>query len=137
MPWRVVVAVAALTLLSTACGSDSGSSNGAGDRPSTDARLEIVSPAPSSVTGPNTLLKFNLIGATVLPPEQTTGPLKGDEGHIHVRLDGTLITMVYGLEQPLNNLSAGPHTVQAEFVAVDHQPFANPPVAAVVWQVKT
>jgi hypothetical protein len=130
----LVVVVAAVALLTAACSSGS---SGAKGRPSTNARLEIVSPTPSEVTGPNITLKFNLIGATVVPPEQVSGPLRGDQGHIHVKLDGALVSMAYGTEQPLTNLTPGQHTVQAEFVAVDHQPFTNPPVSAVVFQVKS
>src|SRR5205807_765128 len=105
-----VTAVAMIVTLTTmtavaACGSGSKTSK----RPATSARLEIVSPTASEVTGPNVTLKFNLIGATVLPPAQVTGPLRGDQGHIHVRLDGTGVQMSYGTELPLTNLSAGPH----------------------------
>ena len=133
---RSIAAVGLLALLLAACGSGGGSSGSSKERPSTDARLEIVSPAPSAVTGPNVELKINLTGASVLPAEQVTGPLRGDQGHIHVKVDGNLVQMAYGTDLPLTNLTPGPHTVQAEFVAVDHQPFKNPPVTAVVFQVK-
>src|SRR5262245_66684394 len=112
----LVPLIAAVALLAAAC-SSGGSSGSAKGRPSTNARLEIVSPTPSQVTGPDITLKFNLIGATVVPPQQVTGPLRGDQGHIHVKLDGTLVSMAYGTEQPLTNLAPGQHTVQAEFVA--------------------
>jgi hypothetical protein len=131
----LVPLIAATALLVAACSS--GSSSGAKGRPSTDARLEIVSPTPSQVTGPDITLKFNLTGATVVPPQQVSGPLRGDQGHIHVKLDGALVSMAYGTEQPLTGLTPGTHTVQAEFVAVDHQPFSDPPVSAVVFQVKS
>ena len=49
-------------------------------------------------------------------------------------VDGKLVTMTYGLSQQLH-LTPGTHTVQAEFVASDHRPFANRVVAAVVFQV--
>jgi hypothetical protein len=131
----LVLMVIPVVVLITACGSSKGSGTTKG-RPSTSARLEIVSPTPSEVTGTTVTLKFNLIGATILPPTQTTGPLRGDQGHIHVRLDGTLVNMAYSDQLPLTNLTVGTHTVQAEFVAVDHQPFSNTVTAAVVFQVK-
>ena len=52
-----------------------------------------------------------------------TGPLRGDQGHIHVRVDGKNVQMSYGTDLALTKLAPGPHTVQAEYVAVDHQPF--------------
>jgi hypothetical protein len=44
--------------------------------------------------------------------------------------------MAYGETQPLHGLRAGAHSLQAEFVATDHQPFANRVVAAVLFNVK-
>src|SRR5439155_7888928 len=112
-------------VLAAACGSSGNSSSAGKGRPSTNARLEILSPAPSAVTGPTVDIKFNLIGATVVPAAQVTGPLRGDQGHIHVKLDGTLVPMAYGTEVSLPNVAPGTHTITAEFVAVDHQPFKN------------
>ncbi|HEX9530021.1 MAG TPA: hypothetical protein VF954_02710, partial [Acidimicrobiales bacterium] len=51
-------------------------------RPSTSAQLVIVSPTPNEVTGPNVTLQVSLTGAQVVPA--STGPLRGDQGHIHV-----------------------------------------------------
>jgi hypothetical protein len=107
----------------------------AAKRPATTARLEITQPTPNQTTGPTTTLTLNLIGAKVVPPTVTGGPLRGDEGHIHVTLDGKLVSMTYGTTQDLDNLAPGPHSLQAEFVATDHAPFANRVVAAVAFQV--
>ena len=62
--------------------------------------------------------------------------VRPDRGHVHVSVDGTLIAMPVGLSAPLPELSAGEHTVQAEFVAADHVPFANRVVAAVTFEVR-
>ncbi len=79
-------------------------------------------------------LKLALTGATVVSPSQVTG-IDPTYGHIHVSVDGKLVSMTYGLSQQLH-LTPGTHTVQAEFVASDHRPFANRVVAAVVFQAR-
>ncbi|HEX3392898.1 MAG TPA: DUF6130 family protein [Acidimicrobiales bacterium] len=113
-----------------ACGS---SSKPAAARPTTTARLQIVSPAANEVTGSNIDLKLDLIGARIV--QQTSGPLSPTEGHIHVSVDGKLVSMAYGTEQPVTGLTPGSHLVQAEFVATDHAPFKNRVVAAVMFTV--
>ena len=105
------------------------------NRPETAARLAIVDPAPSSVTGPDVTLRLRLDGGTIVPQSQATG-LVPDGGHIHTYVDNQLISMVDGLEQDLTGLSPGPHTVRAEFVAADHGPFKNRVVAAVLFEVR-
>lgn len=121
----------AAMLMLGACGG--GGSSSAPARPTTPARLQIVAPTPNEVTGPNITVKLDLMGAKVVP--QTTGPLHPDEGHIHVSLDGKLVSMAYGTEQDLPNLAPGKHSLQAEFVATDHVPFANRVVAGVLFDV--
>jgi hypothetical protein len=122
-----LVVVGMLALL-PACGG-----SGSASRPRTNAQLQIINPAANATTGPNVDLRFSLEGATVAPP--TTLKLVPNQGHIHVSIDGKLISMSYGLTQPVNNVTPGTHTLQAEFVANDHQPFANRVLAAVVFSV--
>src|SRR5215210_2809281 len=110
-----------------------GSSQPAAARPSTTARLQIVQPTPNQQTGPDVNLKLDLIGAQVV--DRTSGALSPDEGHIHVTVDGKLVSMAFGTEQPLTGLAPGRHSVQAEFVAVDHAPFKNRVVAATLFTV--
>jgi hypothetical protein len=43
--------------------------------------------------------------------------------------------MAYGLAPLVNGLTPGPHTLQSEFVANDHQPFGNRVIAAVLFKV--
>jgi hypothetical protein len=123
--------VLATVLTVSGCGGRSSTSTTA--RPTTDARLQILEPAPNQVTGPDVVLRLQLIGARVVAPSQ--GKLRPDEGHIHVSLDNRLVSMTYGTTQDLHALGPGPHALQAEFVAVDHAPFRNRVVAAVLFRV--
>jgi hypothetical protein len=118
-------------LFVAACG---GSSSAAKSRPSTSAHLEIVTPAANETTPPNINLQFALQGAQVSAP--TKLQITPNEGHIHVSIDGKLISMSYGLTQPVNSLAPGSHTLQAEFVANDHLPFATRVIAAVLFKVQ-
>ena len=79
-------------------------------------------------------MKVTIIGGTVV--QRVNGPLTATEGHVHVSLDGSLVAMAYQTTQDLHGLKPGPHSVAAEFVAVNHQPFANPTKAAVLFTVK-
>jgi hypothetical protein len=145
-PWRkvstmsarvtrlVLPVLLALTVTLTGCGSGKSSGNGSsgsGKRPTTPVRVQITQPTPNQVTGPDVALVVNLIGGTVV--DRTNGPLTPTEGHIHVSLDGQLVSMAYQTTQDLKGLKPGSHTVTAEFVAVDHQPFENRPTAAVIF----
>lgn len=118
----------AVALLSASCGGGSQP-----HRPTTQARIQIVAPAPNQ-TSPGTVhLALNLIGAQVVQPNK--GTLRPTEGHIHVSLDGQLVSMTYGTTQDLPNVPPGQHSIQADFVATDHQPFANRVVASVLFTV--
>ena len=130
----VAAALAVATL--GACGSDKNSSAPrAGERPATTARIQIVSPTPNEVTGPDVTVQVRLIGAREVP--QTSGPIKPDEGHIHVSVDGVVVAMAYGDSYTVKGLTPGQeHSVQVDFVAVDHIPFRNRVTAAVVFRVQ-
>ena len=117
------VLVAALSVGAVAACSSS-SPSASTKRPTTNARLEIVSPPPNAIVGSTTKLVFKLIGGRVVPA--TSKALRGDEGHIHVSVDGKIVSMAYGTSQTVTGLAAGDHTLSAEFVAADHIPFANP-----------
>lgn len=128
---RLVLSVLAMSLLGAACSSGGGSAQ---SRPATTARLQILSPEPNAVTGPDLTIQLDLTGARIV--QAVTGPLRGDEGHIHVSVDAKLISMAYGTTQDLHGMTPGPHTMTAEFVATDHAPFKNRVVAAVLFQVQ-
>ena len=92
-------------------------------RPSTTARLTFVSPTPGEVlpggTGP-IHVSLRLDGGTVVPFSSLR--LEPNEGHIHLSLDGSLVSMTTGLD-PEIPVQPGAHELVAEFVAVDHGPF--------------
>lgn len=127
----VLLAVVAVLWLAS-CGG--GSSSSTTTRPHTDAKLLIVSPMPNQVTGPNVPVQFQVEGATVSPPQKNN--LVPNEGHIHVTVDGKLVAMSYGSSTELFGLTPGPHTLQAEFVANDHLPFADRVITVVLFTVQ-
>jgi len=79
-------------------------------------------------------VQVQLIGAKEVP--QSGPPIKPDEGHIHVSLDGQIVAMAYGDSQTLKGLQPGQHSVQVDFVAADHIPFQNRVTAGVLFTVK-
>jgi hypothetical protein len=96
-------------------------------RPSTTARVQILSPTPDEVFhgNPATVdLQVRLTGGRLVP--FTSTKLVPNAGHLHVFLDSRLVTMTQGLSQPVS-VAPGAHRLAVEFVAVDHAPF-NPDV---------
>ena len=131
-----LVAPLLVALVLAGCGDKDKSSNNSSTnaRPTTAARIQILAPTPNEETGPDVTVKLNLIGAKIVP--QSTGPIRADEGHIHVSLDGTVVNMAFTDTQALTGLTAGQHSVQVDFVAADHIPFANRVTAGVLFTVK-
>src|SRR3954464_12737834 len=127
-PRRVLAPLALVAVLIAGC-SSSGNA-----RPTTAAKLVFESPTPNEVTGSNLTIKLGLTGATVVP--QTSGKLTANRGHINVTVDNKWVAMAFGTSQDVNGLTPGPHTMQAEFVAIDHRPFANRPTATVLFIVR-
>ena len=129
--WTRIGFVLLATVFAThGCSSDSDTDT---ERPSTDVRLAVEAPAPNETTGPDPVIRLRLIGGTVVG--RTTGKLTSTEGHIHLSVDGKLESMNYTTEHQLHGLTPGSHTVEAEFVAVDHKPFKNRPRATVLFNV--
>jgi hypothetical protein len=135
---RVALACLATALAAASCGSSAPAApSTSATRPTTSATLQITSPAPNEVTGRHVEMVMALSGARLLaPPTQLGAPLRPDRGHIHISVDGTLVAMPVQLTEELPLLKPGAHTVQAEFVASDHLPFANRVVAAVTFDVR-
>lgn len=99
-----------------------------GPRPSSDARLAFARPqAGEAVRADDLEVVLDLEGGRII--EAATTRLTSDTGHVHLWLDGAIVSMTYGLVQvvDLRDVSPGKHTLRAEFVAADHAPF-DPPV---------
>ena len=135
-PGRAIAWLMPLLLVAaTACGEDKKSSAPkVAERPVTPARIQIVAPTPNQETGPDVTVQVKLTGAREVP--QQAGEVKPDEGHIHVSLDGAVVAMAYQDSQLLKGLTPGQHSVQVDFVAVDHVPFRNRVTAGVLFTVK-
>jgi hypothetical protein len=58
-----------------------------------------------------------------------------NEGHIHLYLDGSLVSSMSDLDARVT-ASPGHHELRAEFVAVDHGPFDPRVVATVAFSVQ-
>ena len=94
------------------------------DRPASTATLAIDRPADGWVGDGDELdVVLTLDGGTIV--DTTSTRLTPDTGHVHLSLDDRVVSMTYGLVQvvDLRGLSAGEHTLEAEFVAADHGPF--------------
>jgi hypothetical protein len=105
-------------------------------RPRSTATVAFVSPTPGEiVSGKKLDARIRLTGGRIV--QASTTNLTPDTGHIHLFLDGAIVSMSYGTDQevPVADLSPGPHRLQAEFVAADHAPF-NPRITASVTFVK-
>jgi hypothetical protein len=130
----------ACVLVAAACGSGASSTSGPGTtappRPSTAATLEILAPGPNEHTARTVDVDLRLQHAHLVPGTQVGGVLRPDRGHIHLSVDGQLVAIPFRLQDRLAPLAPGIHTLQAEFVASDHLPFANRVVAAVTFSVR-
>lgn len=104
-------------------------------RPSTRASIEILSPRPGQVFRGHPArvpVRVLVVGGKVV--RFTSQNLVPDEGHVHLFVDGALVSMAYSLERTVSVLP-GNHHLQAEFVAVDHGPFDPRVLASVAFRV--
>lgn len=107
----------------------------AGPRPASTATIAIASPSPGQViVGDELRVRIRLEGGRVIEAASTR--LTPDTGHIHIALDGALVSMTYGELQLLDigDLASGSHELDAEFVAADHGPFDPRVVASVTFE---
>lgn len=119
----------AVLVLSVACSSKTPQS-----RPQSTAVLSIVKPAPGDVIAATKVrVRLTLAGARIIP--DTRPQLAPDEGHIHLNLNGKIVSMTYGLDQEVA-VEKGPQLLEAEFVAGDHLPFSPRVIRAVTFTVR-
>jgi len=135
-----IASVICVGLLLASCSGSGGNGaspgeTGTGERPSSTAELSIVSPKVGEVVKASTVdLRVKLRGAKLVPV--TTTDIVPDEGHLHVLLDDTLISMTEGLEQSIPDVPPGEHRITVEFVASDHAPFDPRVVTVVAFEVR-
>lgn len=104
-------------------------------RPSSTARIQVLSPADGAVFRGDPAkvpVRLRLVGGRIVA--RTSTKLVRDEGHVHLYLDGALVSMTYALQNQLQ-VVPGAHRLTAEFVAVDHAPFAPRVIATVTFRV--
>jgi hypothetical protein len=133
------VVLGVLVLGTSACtgggASASPTTGSASPRTSSTAKLAILSPKTGSVVHGTTVdVRLSLEGAHIVKATSTN--LRPDEGHVHLILDGQLISMNYSLTNQITDVSPGHHLLQAEFVANDHFPFDPRVIAVSSFQVK-
>jgi hypothetical protein len=131
-----VLLAAALGL--AACSGGGGSAQPAATtaatRPSSPAKLTIETPRNGqTVHQDRPEVRLELVGAKIV--NQTTTRIQGDQGHIHLVVDGKLVNMNYSLRQRLPQLPPGQHVLQVEFVAADHAPFEPRVLTQAAFQV--
>lgn len=107
-----------------------------GPRPTSTATIAFAEPSPEQIVTGRTLdVEVRVRNGTIV--DATSTDVTPDTGHIHVFMDGAVLSMTSGGEQRIDigGLAPGIHRLQAEFVAVDHAPF-DPPVITAVTFVK-
>jgi hypothetical protein len=105
-------------------------------RPSSPARVAILSPTEGQVfTGdPATVtVRVRVVGGRIVPFTSTR--LTPTAGHVHVLIDGALVAMTTSTTSDVR-VDPGSHILVAEFVAADHAPFSPRVLSSVRFQVR-
>ncbi len=130
-------AIMACALATSACGGTSAGSSApqpTASRPSSPAHLRIVSPHNGQIVHSRLVhVRLSLRNAHIVRPTSTN--LDPHEGHIHLYVDGRIVSMNYKLSDTVR-VGPGTHTLRAEFVANDHLPWDPRIVSQVAFQVK-
>lgn len=149
--WRLAAGAAGVALVAALAGCSSGGSggqSGSGGQPSTPASTAMAnrpsSPAKLTIEAPRNgqavraggtvELRLGLQNARIVSVTSTN--IHPDQGHVHVTLDGRLISMNYQLSQALPKLTPGTHVLQVEFVASDHLPFDPRVITQAAFEVR-
>jgi Family of unknown function (DUF6130) len=143
--WRLAAGAAGVALVAALAGCSSGGSGGQpstpastamANRPSSPAKLTIEAPRNGQAVraGGTIELRLGLRNARIVSVTSTN--IHPDQGHVHVSLDGRLISMNYQLSQALPKLTPGTHVLQVEFVASDHLPFDPRVITQAAFEVR-
>ncbi len=120
-----------LLMMVAACGGGEQSV----ERISSDATIEIIQPQANAIIDSDTLgVRIGLAGGRIV--KEVSRNLTPDEGHLHLSVDGDIVSQTYGLTQKVQVPDPGKHLLQAEFVAKDHGPFQPRVIASVPFEVK-
>jgi hypothetical protein len=132
MPTRhlraAAIVAAIVAMFAAACSKGSAApgtptTTAAGPRPSSTGRVTIIEPKDGQVVrGSTVTVRVRLTGATIVPA--TTTHIVPDQGHLHLMVDGQIVSMNFSTKAALP-VKPGTHTLVVEFVASDHGPF-NP-----------
>lgn len=90
-------------------------------RPSTDAVLKVISPQEGEAFNTNTIPIEVEVEGGLLTSADTSRVVEG-EGHLHVAVDGRIISMTRESSGEVT-VPTGPHTLTFEYSAGDHAPF--------------
>ena len=108
-----------------------------GPRPASTATVAFEQPeAGLSVDDGRLEVVVDLQGGSIVGGATTD--LRPDTGHIHLTVDGRVVSMAYGLAQVVDvgSLPPGEHDLRAEFVAADHAPFSPRVVATISFRTE-
>ena len=131
-----LLVVAALVLAGCSGGAASAGSTTPAARPSSPAKLSILSPANGEVIkGSVVHVRLKLENAKIVPA--TTTHITPTTGHVHLFLDDRIISMNYQLDNTIANVKPGSHVLRVEFVASDHLPFDPRVFTQVTFEVKS
>ena len=133
---RPVVQWLVLLVLCAACSSATSASGSLpGARPSTPAKVQIVTPTDGEVIHGSVVdVKVRLENATIVPV--TTTNITPDQGHLHLYLDDQIESMNFSTSATLTAVQPGLHVLRVEFVASDHLPFDPRVIEQVAFEVK-
>jgi len=139
IPRRVVAPAVLAVILAGACSSastpDVGGSAATTDRPSSPAKIQIITPTNGEVIhGSTVAVKVKLSNARIVP--QTSTNITPTEGHLHLYLDDQIESMNFSDATTIGGVPAGLHTLKVEFVATDHLPFDPRVIEQVAFEVK-
>ncbi|TMK35695.1 MAG: hypothetical protein E6G58_08445 [Actinobacteria bacterium] len=124
-----------LGVLMVACSSASTSGSPPAARPSSPAKVQIVTPTNGEVIrGPVVKVRVRLQNARIVAA--TTTNIKPDEGHLHLYLDDQIESMNFSTSATLGAVQPGLHVLRVEFVASDHLPFDPRVITQVAFEVK-